>query len=80
MKNGIGTNPAYRRVVAALEDCEERYGGLIKSIGGTNDYISHPPLLRSGRSNFDGGDIGRITRNLIFVIQAPLPSSWGKLA
>jgi len=37
MKNGIGTNPAYRKVVAALEDCEERYGGLIKSIGGTND-------------------------------------------
>src|ERR1700730_19000806 len=37
MKNGIGTNPAYRRVVAALEDCEERYGGLIKSIGGTID-------------------------------------------
>lgn len=37
MKNGIGTNAAYRKVVAALEDCEERYGGLIKSIGGTND-------------------------------------------
>ena len=37
MKNGIGTNIAYRKVVAALEDCEERYGGLIKSIGGTND-------------------------------------------
>jgi two-component system sensor kinase FixL len=37
MKNGIDTSPAYRKVVAALEDCEERYGGLIKSIGSTDD-------------------------------------------
>jgi two-component system sensor kinase FixL len=37
MKNGIATNPAYRKVVAALEDCEERYGGLVKSIGDTNN-------------------------------------------
>jgi two-component system sensor kinase FixL len=37
MKTEIATNPAYRKVVASLEDCEERYGDLIKSIGGTND-------------------------------------------
>ena len=33
MKTDVTTNPAYRKVVAALEDCEERYDGLIKSIG-----------------------------------------------
>ena len=32
MKNEIATNPAYRKVVAALNDCEERYDGLIKSM------------------------------------------------
>src|SRR6267378_3828376 len=37
MKNEIATNPAYRKVVAALNDCETRYDGLIKSIGATND-------------------------------------------
>src|SRR5437764_12945014 len=37
MKNEIATNPAYRKVVAALSDCEERYDGLIKSIGVTNN-------------------------------------------
>src|SRR5437764_13565986 len=36
MKNEIATNPAYRKVVAALNDCEERYDGLIKSIGVTD--------------------------------------------
>ena len=36
MKNEIATNPAYRKVVAALSDCEERYDGLIKSIGVTD--------------------------------------------
>src|SRR6266550_2095369 len=37
MKNEIATNPAYRRVVAALDDCEKRYDGLIKQTGATND-------------------------------------------
>jgi signal transduction histidine kinase len=37
MKNVIVTNPAYRKVVAALANCEERYGSLIKSVGATND-------------------------------------------
>jgi two-component system sensor kinase FixL len=37
MKNEIATNPAYRKVVAALSDCEERYEGLVKSIDGTDD-------------------------------------------
>jgi len=37
MKNEIATNPAYRKVVAALSDCEERYEGLAKSIDGTDD-------------------------------------------
>jgi hypothetical protein len=37
MKNQIATNPAYRRVVAALDDCEKRYDGLIKRTGATND-------------------------------------------
>ena len=37
MKNGIATNPAYRKVVAALDDCERRYDGLIKRTGATND-------------------------------------------
>jgi signal transduction histidine kinase len=37
MKNQIATNPAYRRVVAALDDCEKRYDSLIKSTGDTND-------------------------------------------
>src|ERR1700730_6787114 len=37
MKNEIATNPAYRKVVAALSDCEERYEGLVKSTDGTND-------------------------------------------
>jgi signal transduction histidine kinase len=37
MKNQIATNPAYRRVVAALDDCEKRYDGLIKRTGATNN-------------------------------------------
>src|SRR5882724_12429558 len=37
MKNKIATNPAYRRVVAALDDCEKRYDSLIKWTGATND-------------------------------------------
>ena len=37
MKKQIATNPAYRRVVAALDDCEKRYDGLIKRTGATND-------------------------------------------
>src|SRR5207244_11843790 len=37
MKNEIAANPAYRRVVAALDDCERRYDGLIKWTGATND-------------------------------------------
>src|SRR5438874_703905 len=37
MKNEIVTNPAYRKVVAALDDCERRYDGLIKQTGATND-------------------------------------------
>src|SRR3984893_15663619 len=36
MNNEIGTNPAYRKVVAALDDCEKRYDSLIKGTG-TND-------------------------------------------
>ena len=37
MKNEIATNPAYRKVVAALDDCEKRYDSLIKRTGATND-------------------------------------------
>jgi signal transduction histidine kinase len=37
MKNEIASNPAYRKVVSALDDCEERYKGLVKSIDGTDD-------------------------------------------
>src|SRR5438477_6998232 len=37
MKNEIVTNPAYRKVVAALDDCEKRYDRLIKWTGATND-------------------------------------------
>src|SRR5438445_5818969 len=37
MKNEIATKPAYRKVVAALADCEKRYDSLIKGIGATND-------------------------------------------
>src|SRR5256885_17267786 len=37
MKNEVATNPAYRKVVAALDDCEKRYDGLIKRTGATND-------------------------------------------
>src|SRR2546423_15220478 len=37
MKNEVATNPAYRKVVAALDDCEKRYDGLIKGAGTTND-------------------------------------------
>ena len=37
MKKLIATNPAYRRVVAALDDCEKRYDSLIKRTGATND-------------------------------------------
>lgn len=37
MKNVTATNPAYRKVVAALSDCEERYDGLVRSLGGTKD-------------------------------------------
>ena len=37
MKNKIATNPAYRKVVAALDDCEKRYDGLMKRTGATND-------------------------------------------
>src|SRR5207302_1212199 len=37
MKYEIATNPAYRKVVAALDDCEKRYDSLIKGIGATND-------------------------------------------
>ena len=37
MKNEIVTSPAYRKVVAALDDCEKRYDGLIKWTGATND-------------------------------------------
>jgi signal transduction histidine kinase len=32
----ITTNPAYRKVVAALDDCEQRYGALVKSMGDTD--------------------------------------------
>jgi signal transduction histidine kinase len=37
MKNEIATDSAYRAVVAALDDCEERYDVLIKRTGATND-------------------------------------------
>src|SRR5256885_16014474 len=37
MKNEVATNPAYRKVVAALDDCEKRYDGLIKRTGATSD-------------------------------------------
>jgi signal transduction histidine kinase len=37
MKSEIASNPAYRKVVAALNDCEERYEGLAKSIVDTKD-------------------------------------------
>jgi len=37
MKKQIAANPAYRRVVAALDDCEKRYDSLIKQTGATND-------------------------------------------
>jgi len=37
MKKQIATNPAYRRVIAALDDFEKRYDGLIKRTGATND-------------------------------------------
>src|SRR5437868_5465540 len=37
MKKEIATDPAYRKVVAALDDCEKRYDGLIKWTGATND-------------------------------------------
>src|SRR6266550_5299987 len=37
MKTQIDTKPAYRRVVAALDDCEKRYDSLIKGTGATND-------------------------------------------
>ena len=37
MKKQIATNSAYRRVVAALDDCEKRYDGLIKRTSVTND-------------------------------------------
>jgi hypothetical protein len=38
MKNEIAPNHAYRKVIAALDDCERRYDGLIKRTGATNDY------------------------------------------
>jgi hypothetical protein len=37
MRKQIATNPASRRVVAALDDCEKRYDSLIKETGATND-------------------------------------------
>ena len=37
MKNEIATNSEYRKVVAALDDCEKRYDGLIKWTGAAND-------------------------------------------
>jgi two-component system, LuxR family, sensor kinase FixL len=45
----IVTNPAYRKVVAALNDCEERYDGLIKSIDGTNDARLASAMAALGR-------------------------------
>ena len=37
MKKQIATDPGYRRVVAALDDCEKRYDSLIKRTGATDD-------------------------------------------
>jgi hypothetical protein len=37
MKKQIATNPAYRKVAAALDDCEKRYDALIKRTGVSND-------------------------------------------
>jgi len=37
MKKLIATDPGYRRVVAALDDCEKRYDGLIKRTGAANN-------------------------------------------
>lgn len=36
MKSNITTNAAYRNVVAALDDCEQRYGALVNSMGDTD--------------------------------------------
>lgn len=36
MKRDITTAPVYRKVVAALEECEERYGQLVRSLSPTN--------------------------------------------
>jgi signal transduction histidine kinase len=36
MKSDITTNPAYRKVVAALYDCEENYAALLESMGNTD--------------------------------------------
>jgi signal transduction histidine kinase len=37
MKNDVAARPAYRKVIADLRTCEERYGGLLKSIKATDD-------------------------------------------
>jgi hypothetical protein len=37
MKNDIATNLAYRKVVAALSECEERYRGVVRSMDDTTD-------------------------------------------
>jgi signal transduction histidine kinase len=37
MKNEIAANPAYRKVVAALNDCEKRYDGLIEETAATDN-------------------------------------------
>jgi signal transduction histidine kinase len=49
MKKQIATNPAYRKVVAALDDCEKRYDALIKRTGVSNDLrlVSTIAVLKS---------------------------------
>jgi signal transduction histidine kinase len=44
MENEIPANPAYRRVVADLRDCEERYAVLEQSLSATADSAVSPAL------------------------------------
>ena len=44
MENEIPVNPAYRKVVADLGDCEERYATLLESMSATDDSGLASPL------------------------------------
>jgi hypothetical protein len=81
MKNEMATNPAYRQVVAALNDCEERYDGLIKSIEVQAQRLLEKGLAAVGLhkevlSRLAGSDVRKVALANLLLERTVARQSW----